>query len=101
MARHRENMWRFLQGVSPPVKKKDETLEQQARYEKKGRKHPFLTSWQTNGPWLKYMQTGASALQTSGDNHGAMFCQIYHQRTTMTVVLKMIVMWTVTLKKEK
>lgn len=22
MARHRENMWRFLQGVSPPVKKK-------------------------------------------------------------------------------
>lgn len=49
MARHRENMWRFLQGVSPPVKKKDETLEQQARYEKKGRKRPFLRSWQTNG----------------------------------------------------
>lgn len=57
-------------------RRKTKTLEQQARYEKEGRKHSFLTLWQTNRPWLKYMQTGASASQTTGNNHGAMFCQI-------------------------
>jgi len=63
----RENMWRYLDGVSAPPakKKKSEAGEKQAKYEKEERRRAFLPSWQKDRPWLKCVPASLSASATS------------------------------------
>ena len=51
-------MWKYLEGVEPPQKKKQKTSEerkeQQANYEKQSRNRSFLESWKSGRPWLQF-----------------------------------------------
>ena len=58
--------------------KKSEAGEKQAKYEKADRWRAFLSSWQKNRPWLKFVPASLSASATSqtASAGGNMFCEI-------------------------
>ena len=95
-----KKMWRYFEGVLPPPskeKKADEASEKQSKY-KEERKCSFLPSWQTNRPWLKFVNSSAAASTSETPaTGGAMFCEICQlaSKLSRAIAQKNMCLWTV------